>query len=80
MHDGVVVRLGLPGKGFHDDVGFTGAFYGPAGDNSPGVAVKDNFEHDVGGTGWDAFLVVMKSGVEGGQVQPANEVIKGMLE
>jgi hypothetical protein len=80
MRDGVVIRLRVPGQGFHDNVSFTGVFYGPAGDNSPGITVKNYFEHDVGGIGRSALHVVMKSGVEGAQVQPVNEVIKGMLE
>jgi hypothetical protein len=38
MRDSVVVQLHVLGKGFHDDVGFVGVFYGPAGDNAPLVA------------------------------------------
>jgi hypothetical protein len=80
MRDGVVIRLGIPGWGFHDDICFTGVLYGTTGDNSPGVTVKNYFEHDVGGTGGSALLIVVEGGVEGAQVQPVNEVIKGMLE
>jgi hypothetical protein len=38
------------------------------------------FEYDVGGIGGIALSVVMKSGIEGAQVRPVDEVSKGMLE
>jgi hypothetical protein len=34
MSDSVVVRLGVPGKGFYSNIGFAGISYGPAGDNA----------------------------------------------
>jgi hypothetical protein len=34
MSDGIVVRLGIPGKRFYSNIGFAGLCYGPAGDNS----------------------------------------------
>jgi hypothetical protein len=40
MRDGAVIRPGVPGKGFYDDIGFAGIFYGPAGDNSPGITMN----------------------------------------
>jgi hypothetical protein len=43
-----MVGLRVLGKGFHDHIAFAGVFYGPAGDNTPRVAVKDYLSMTVG--------------------------------
>jgi hypothetical protein len=75
-----MVWLRIPGKGFYDHIAFAGVFYGPTGDNTTGVAVKDYFKHDGGGIGRGALLVVMESGVEGAQVQLVDEVVQGVFK
>jgi hypothetical protein len=44
------------------------------------MPVVFDFEHDSGGICGGALLIVVEGGVDGAQVQPVNEVIKGMLE
>jgi hypothetical protein len=75
-----VVRFGIPRKGFYDDIGFTRVFHGAAGDNTPGITIENDFKHDLRRIGGGAFVVVVKSGVAGAEVQPVDEVIQGMFE
>jgi hypothetical protein len=74
MRYGIVIRLGVPGKGFHDDIGFAGIFYGSAGDNSPGITIEDYLEHDIGGIGGSAQQVVVECRIESAQVYLIDEV------
>jgi putative MATE family efflux protein len=51
-----------------------------AGDDPPRITIEDYFEHDLGGIGGSALVVVREGGVEGAEVQLVDQVVHGVLE